>query len=75
MEPGNIKQEYWELTKVIYRVFTSEDGKTALTELDKIFNPSSLIGQDANQTYFNLGCREVICFIKDVINRMEKQND
>jgi hypothetical protein len=66
-------EEYQERLRAVKQafvnVFSSPDGKKVLEQLKKEFDPDTLhVEGDTHATYINLGRRDVVIFIEEVIN-------
>ncbi len=49
------------------KVFTSLIGKQVLEDLEREFNPDILLGKDDAETNYNVGRRDVIIYIQQMI--------
>ena len=58
------EQEIREMALLVQRVFRSEAGKQLMSLLEMRFSPGDLVGSSVEGTYFNLGSREVIEYLK-----------
>jgi hypothetical protein len=62
-----------ELTKTYQRVFKSEDGQTVLSDLEKRCNVhQTSFSNDPHETSYREGQRQVVLFIKSIINKNPK---
>jgi len=62
-----------ELNKTYQRVFKSEDGETILKDLEKRCNVhNTSFSNDPHETSFREGQRQVVLFIKSIINKNPK---
>ena len=67
------KKDIAELTKTYQRVFKSEDGKTVLEDLEKRCNVHhTSFSTDPHETSYREGQRQVVLFIKSIINKNPK---
>ena len=72
------KKDIVELTKTYQRVFKSEDGQTVLEDLEKRCNVhNTSFSNDPHETSFREGQRQVVLFIKSIVNKnlKEKQDE
>jgi len=53
--------------KKYQKVFTSLIGKQVLEDLETEFNPDILLGKDDAETNYNVGRRDVIIYIQQMI--------
>ncbi|MGI9889075.1 hypothetical protein [Vibrio chagasii] len=60
-------------SELFKHVFESEDGKAVLEALEEEFNRDELRGQTPQDTYFNLGRRDVLVYIKQMIRYSNKE--
>ena len=67
------KKDIVELTKTYQRVFKSEDGETVLEDLEKRCNVhNTSFSNNPHETSFREGQRQVVLFIKSIINKNPK---
>lgn len=67
------KKDIVELTKTYQRVFKSEDGQTVLEDLEKRCNVhNTSFSNDPHETSFREGQRQVVLFLKSIINKNPK---
>ena len=67
------KKDIVELTKTYQRVFKSEDGQTVLEDLEKRCNVhNTSFSNDPHETSFREGQRQVVLFLKSIINKNTK---
>jgi hypothetical protein len=67
------KKDIVELTKIYQRVFKSEDGQTVLEDLEKRCNVhNTSFSNDPHETSFREGQRQVVLFLKSIINKNPK---
>lgn len=62
-------------SKAFAAVFNCPDGATVLDALENEFNGSELRGTDPHNTYYNLGRRDVVTYIKQMIAYSERKNE
>jgi hypothetical protein len=64
-----------ELTKAYQRVFKSKDGETILEDLEKRCNVNNTsFSENPHETSFREGQRQVVLFIKSILNKNLKEN-
>lgn len=62
-----------ELTKTYQRIFKSQDGETVLQDLEKRCNVhNTSFSNDPYETSYREGQRQVVLFIKSIINKNPK---
>lgn len=52
----------------IQRVFSGPDGAEALKVLERAFDGDTLRGETPEDTYYNLGARDVVVYIRQLNN-------
>jgi hypothetical protein len=68
--PSNLddfKKNLIRKSSLARKTFSTEEGKELLEILKNEFMPENLIGDDVNNTYFNLGRRDVIIYIEQLM--------
>lgn len=63
-------------TKVRYfhSTFTSTQGQVVLKALEEEFNHDNIKSSDPHETYYRLGQRDVVVYIRQLLENMEKQD-
>jgi hypothetical protein len=69
------KAEAMRKARIFAEVFQGSEGKKVLDMLDKEFNPDILFNVDQNITNYNLGRRDVLVYIRQMVNYSEREND
>lgn len=59
-------------TQAAARILNSPDGKVLMEALETEFIPVNIIGKDALETYYSLGQRDVVMYLKQLLNFEEK---
>jgi hypothetical protein len=54
-----------------HNLFTSPDGMKVLEALEEEFNPDVLLGKDDSETNYNVGRRDVVIYIRQMIRYNE----
>lgn len=62
-------------SKYFHQVFRSSQGKQVLEALEKEFDHENIKSGDPHETYYRLGQRDVVVYIRQLIEHSEKQND
>lgn len=55
-----------------YRVLQTEDGQTLYSALKFEFDTPSLVGETVEQTYFNLGRRDALSYIDELLTHAQR---
>lgn len=61
--------------KVFYSVFKSSQGQEILKALEDEFDHSDIKSSDPHETYYRLGQRDVVVYIRQLLKHMEKNNE
>lgn len=60
----------------IHNTFTTTSGKRVLELLEKEFDATDMVEDDPHMTYYNLGQRDVVRYIKTALNAFKNlEND
>lgn len=62
-------------TKKFRRVFGGGEGKAILEALEEGFDHDEIKSSDPHETYYRLGQRDVVVYIKQMIKASEKNDD
>lgn len=52
----------------VARVLSSEDGKVLMEALEAEFFEGDLLGETSEETHYNLGARDVVCYLRELRN-------
>jgi hypothetical protein len=69
------KAEAMRKAKIFAEVFSGTEGKKALDLLESEFNPDILFNVDQNITNYNLGRRDVLVYIRQMVKYSERADD
>ena len=74
MQNENSNKKFKELIKQYKTVFGSNDGKMVMNDLEKrcFYNVTTFSKGDTNETSFYEGQRNVLLFVKSMINHKEE---
>lgn len=71
-------EELLKKSEPFKRTFLTQAGQEVLTALDDAFNGVDLRGKSVEDTYYNLGARDVLMYINQMIEynpRLKKQTE
>ena len=60
---------------IVKRAFSTEEGRKVLGYLEDEFEKSDLADADVYKTYYNLGARDLLTYIKQLIRYDEEMNN
>ena len=61
-------------SRAVRAIFSSPEGKKVLELLSEQFDQDDLRGDTVQDTYYNLGQRDVLIYIRQLIRLLDKQN-
>lgn len=61
-----LKKSNEELDAIGRHLFTTDQGKQLLSILEEMYYHSPLVGSTTEETYFRLGAREVVVFLRSL---------
>lgn len=67
MTPEEAKQNIKKLATTYRRLFETPNGMKVLLDLESEFEPDKLMGNNDAQTNYNVGKRDVVRYIKQMI--------
>ena len=69
--PPELEKRLDERAKAVWSVFDSDSGQIALAVLKDMFDVDDLRGPTTEDTYYQLGQRDVIKYIEQLARRMK----
>lgn len=68
------KEALLEKSAAFKQTFLTQSGQEVLDALDQAFDGVDLRGKDTHNTYYNLGARDVVAYIKQMIEYNPRLN-
>lgn len=64
----SVREALAKKASIIFTVFGTEQGQKVLEILEDEFDGQDLRGGDPYETYYNLGARDVVTYIRQLVN-------